>query len=409
MFSFCQLCIDSIIWKDIYLIKLLYYFMFDKLPISSKTEKILTKSLDEPISAEDANYLINIKGSDLYPLLATADYLRQEIAGNNVTFINNCNINFTNICTVRCGFCAFGKDADDPEAYILDDEAILKKAQRAVDKGAHEFCVMGGVLPDADVEYYEHLLQLLKGEFPNIMIHGFSPTMIKDASVVSGISVEDAFERLKSAGLDTLPGTAAEILTDRSREIICPEKVTTQEWIDIVKTAHEVGIPGSATIMYGHVETPEERVEHIDIIRKIQQETHGFTEFIPMTFMHEYSPIFLEGQQNLGATGTEDLKLYAVARLMLKDLIPNIQVSWVKMGFRFAQVSLTAGANDLGGTLGGDELSEASGAPDGVEASIDTLSNMVRDLGRNPIERNSKYTEFYPIESKSSDVKIVSK
>ena len=150
----------------------------------------------------------------------------------------------------------------------------------------------GGVLPDADVEYYEHLLQLLKGEFPNIMIHGFSPTMIKDASVVSGISVEDAFERLKSAGLDTLPGTAAEILTDRSREIICPEKVTTQEWIDIVKTAHEVGIPGSATIMYGHVETPEERVEHIDIIRKIQQETHGFTEFIPMTFMHEYSPIF---------------------------------------------------------------------------------------------------------------------
>ena len=383
--------------------------MFDKLPISSKTEKILTKSLDEPISAEDANYLINIKGSDLYPLLATADYLRQEIAGNNVTFINNCNINFTNICTVRCGFCAFGKDADDPEAYILDDEAILKKAQGAVDEGAHEFCVMGGGLPDADVEYYEHLLQLLKGEFPNIMIHGFSPTMIKDASVVSGISVEDAFERLKSAGLDTLPGTAAEILTDRSREIICPEKVTTQEWIDIVKTAHEVGIPGSATIMYGHVETPEERVEHIDIIRKIQQETHGFTEFIPMTFMHEYSPIFLEGQQNLGATGTEDLKLYAVARLMLKDLIPNIQVSWVKMGFRFAQVSLTAGANDLGGTLGGDELSEASGAPDGVEASIDTLSNMVRDLGRNPIERNSKYTEFYPIESKSSDVKIVSK
>lgn len=383
--------------------------MFDKLPISSKTEKILTKSLDEPISAEDANYLINIKGSDLYPLLATADYLRQEIAGDNVTFINNCNINFTNICTVRCGFCAFGKDADDPEAYILDDEAILKKSQGAVDKGAHEFCVMGGVLPDADVEYYEHLLQLLKGEFPNIMIHGFSPTMIKDASVVSGISVEDAFERLKSAGLDTLPGTAAEILTDRSREIICPEKVTTQEWIDIVKTAHEVGIPGSATIMYGHVETPEERVEHIDIIRKIQQETHGFTEFIPMTFMHEYSPIFLEGQQNLGATGTEDLKLYAVARLMLKDLIPNIQVSWVKMGFRFAQVSLTAGANDLGGTLGGDELSEASGAPDGVEASIDTLSNMVRDLGRNPIERNSKYTEFYPIESKSSDVKIVSK
>jgi len=371
--------------------------MFDKLPISSKTERILTKSLDEQITVEEANHLMNIKGPDLYPLLATADYLRHEIVGDDVTFINNCNINFTNICTVRCGFCAFGKDADDPEAYILNDEQILAKAQGAVEKGAHEFCVMGGVLPDADIEYYEHLMHLLKDEYPNVMIHGFSPTMVRDACVVSGMDMAEGFERLKAAGLDTLPGTAAEILTDRSREIICPEKVSVAEWIDAVKTAHEVGIPGSATIMYGHVETLEERVEHIDIIRRLQEETQGFTEFIPMTFMHEYSPIFLEGQTNLGASGTEDLKLYAVSRLMLRDLIPNIQVSWVKMGFRFAQVALTAGTNDLGGTLGGDELSAASGAPDGVEASIETLDSMVRNLGRNPIERNSKYTEFYPI------------
>ena len=372
--------------------------MFDKLPISSKTERILTKSLDEQITVEEANHLMNIKGADLYPLLATADYLRQEIVGNDVTFINNCNINFTNICTVRCGFCAFGKDADDPEAYILNDEQILAKAQGAVEKGAHEFCVMGGVLPDADIEYYEHLMHLLKDEYPNVMIHGFSPTMINDACMVSGIDIAEGCERLRDAGLDTLPGTAAEILTDRSRDLICPEKVSVSEWVDIVKTAHECGIPGSATIMYGHVETLEERVEHIDIIRRLQEDTHGFTEFIPMTFMHEYSPIFLEGQSDLGATGTQDLKLYAVSRLMLRDLIPNIQVSWVKMGFRFAQVALTAGTNDLGGTLGGDELSEASGAPDGVDASIGTLSRMVEDLGRNPIERNSKYTEFYPID-----------
>lgn len=372
--------------------------MFDKLPISSKTERILTKSLDEQITVEEANHLMNIKGAELYPLLATADYLRQEIVGNDVTFINNCNINFTNICTVRCGFCAFGKDADDPEAYILNDEQILAKAQGAVEKGAHEFCVMGGVLPDADIEYYEHLLHLLKGEYPDVMIHGFSPTMINDACLVSGIDVAEGCERLRDAGLDTLPGTAAEILTDRSRDLICPEKVSVSEWVDIVKTAHECGIPGSATIMYGHVETLEERVEHIDVIRRLQEETHGFTEFIPMTFMHEYSPIFLEGQSDLGATGTQDLKLYAVSRLMLRDLIPNIQVSWVKMGFRFAQVALTAGTNDLGGTLGGDELSEASGAPDGVDASIGTLSRMVEDLGRKPIERNSKYTEFYPID-----------
>ena len=374
--------------------------MFDKLPITSKTERILSKSLDESITVEEANHLMNIKGPDLYPLLATADFLRHEIVGDNVTFINNCNINFTNICTVRCGFCAFGKDADDPDAYILSDEEILAKAEGAVASGAREFTLMGGVLPDADIDYYEHLLTILKDSYPDVAIHGFSPTMVRDACLVSGIDVAEGFEILKKAGLDTLPGTAAEILTDRSREIICPEKVSVAEWIDIVKTAQEVGIPGSATIMYGHVETLEERVEHIDIIRKLQEETHGFTEFIPMTFMHEYSPIFLEGQRNLGATGTEDLKLYAVSRLMLRDAIPNIQVSWVKMGFRFAQVALTAGTNDLGGTLGGDELSEASGAPDGVDASIDTLAKMVRNLGRNPIERNSKYTEFYPINSK---------
>lgn len=372
--------------------------MFGKLPVSSKTERILTKSLDEEITVEEANYLMNVQGTDFFHLLATANYMRQKIVGDKVTFINNCNINFTNICTVRCGFCAFGKDADDPEAYILNDEQILNKAQGAVEKGAHEFCLMGGVHPDADIEYYEHLLQLLKGQYPNVMIHGFSPTMINDACKASGIDVAEGFERLKNAGLDTLPGTAAEILTDRSRELICPQKVSVDEWIDIVKTSHEVGIPASATIMYGHVETLEERVEHIDIIRKIQQETHGFTEFIPMTFMHEYSPIFLEGQSNLGATGTEDLKLYAVSRLMLRDLIPNLQVSWVKMGFRFAQVALTAGANDLGGTLGGDELSEASGAPDGVDASIETLCRIVKNLERTPIERNSKYTEFYPID-----------
>ncbi len=372
--------------------------MFDNLPVSSRTEKILTKSLDELIDVEEANHLMNIKGSELYPLLATADFLRHETVGDNVTFINNCNINFTNICRVRCGFCAFGRDADDDDAYILSDDEILEKAEGAVSNGAREFTLMGGVLENADIEYYEHLLTLLKDNYPDVSIHGFSPTMVRDACRVSGIDTVEGFEILKSAGLDTLPGTAAEILTDRSRQIICPEKVSVAEWIDTVKTAQEVGIPGSATIMYGHVETLEERVEHIEIIRQIQQDTHGFTEFIPMTFMHEYSPIFLEGQSNLGATGTQDLKLYAVSRLMLRDLIPNIQVSWVKLGFRFAQVILTAGANDLGGTLGGDELSDASGAPDGVDASVDTLARMVKDLKRNPIERNSTYTEFYPIQ-----------
>jgi len=372
--------------------------MLDKLPVSIKTRKILEKALDEPISCEDANYLINVNGSDLFALIATADYLREKIVGDKVTFINNCNINFTNVCTVKCGFCAFARNLNDKDAYILSDEEILKKASQAVELGAREFCLMGGVLPEADIEYYEYLLKLLKGEFPNVAIHGFSPTMIYDAALKSSISTDESFKILKKAGLDTLPGTAAEILTDRTRNLICPSKVNVSKWIDIVKESHNNGIPSSATMMYGHVENTSERIEHLDILRKIQAETKGFTEFIPMTFMYEYSPIYNAGERNLGATGTEDLKLYAVARLMLQDMIPNIQVSWVKMGFKFAQVSLTAGANDLGGTLGGDELSEASGAPDGVDASIEQLSNIVKNLGRLPIERNSKYSEFYPID-----------
>ncbi|MCC7553196.1 MAG: 5-amino-6-(D-ribitylamino)uracil--L-tyrosine 4-hydroxyphenyl transferase CofH [Methanobacteriaceae archaeon] len=371
--------------------------MFDNLQISLKTQKILEKAIDEAISKEEANYLINVKGRDLFALVATADYLREEIVGDDVTFINNCNINFTNVCTVQCGFCAFARKLNDPDAYILSDDEIIEKGTEAYENGAREFCLMGGVLPNADIEYYEDLLNLLKDEFPKVAIHGFSPTMIRDASLKSEMNIDDSFKTLKKAGLDTLPGTAAEILTDRSREIICPSKVNVADWIDIVKSSHENGIPSSATMMYGHVETSDERVEHLDILRNIQEETHGFTEFIPMTFMYENAPIFKNSNKNLGATGTEDLRLYAVARLMFRDLIPNIQVSWVKMGFRFAQISLTAGANDLGGTLGYDELSAASGAPDGVNASIDQLCHIVEDLGRKPIERNSKYTEFYNI------------
>ena len=172
--------------------------MFDKLPISSKTERILTKSLDEPITVEEANHLMNIRGADLYPLLATADFLRQKLVGDNVTFINNCNINFTNICTVRCGFCAFGKDADDPEAYILNDEQILEKAKGAVENGAREFTLMGGVHKDADIDYYEHLLTLLKDSYPDVAIHGFSPTMVRDACLVSGMDIAEGFEILKN-------------------------------------------------------------------------------------------------------------------------------------------------------------------------------------------------------------------
>ena len=224
--------------ENFILYAILHIFMYTRMNVASKTKEILDRSFDEPITVEDGNYLMNLKGSDIYALLTTADAVRREIVGDNVTFINNCNINFTNVCTVRCGFCGFGKDIDDPEAYILNDEQILAKAQGAVDTGAREFCVMGGVLKDADIEYYEHLLKLLKSNFPQVDIHGFSPTMIADAAKVSEIPTAEAFKILKKAGLGTIPGTAAEILNDRTREIVCPNKVSTEEWIRIIKEAH---------------------------------------------------------------------------------------------------------------------------------------------------------------------------
>lgn len=368
--------------------------MTDGFKLDSKTKNILNKSIDEPISADEGKYLLNVEGSEMFALLATADELRKEIVGDDVTFINNCNINFTNICTLKCGFCAFGKDKNDSEAYFLSDEEILAKAQRAYENGAKEFCLMGGVHENVDLYFYEDLLKLLKTNYPKIEIHGFSPTMIYEAANESGVEYEDSLKILKKAGLGTLPGTAAEILNDKTRKIVCPKKVSVKDWIEIIEIAHEVGIPTSATIMYGHVEKPEERIDHIQILKNIQERTHGFTEFIPMTFMGDYAPITANNNLSLGASGLDDLKLFAISRLMLRDIIKNIQVSWVKLGFRLAQISLSAGANDLGGTLMEDELSGASGAPDGIGVEIEKVKTLIKDVNRVPAERNSTYTEI---------------
>lgn len=368
--------------------------MIDKLKIDLKTQKILDKSFDEKISVEEAEYLLNVKGNDFFALISTANKIREEIVGDDVTFINNCNINFTNECILKCAFCAFGKDKGDQDAYFLSEKEILEKAENAYKKGAKEFCLMGGVHEVVDIYFYEDLLKLLKSNYPTVSIHGFSPTMVHEAAKNSELSYEESLKILKHAGLGTLPGTAAEILNDETRKRVCPRKVNVQQWIEIIETSHELGIPSSATIMYGHLEKPEERVEHMEIIRNIQEKTHGFTEFIPMTFMSDYAPLSKNKKLNLGATALEDLKIYAVARLMYRDLIKNLQVSWVKMGFRFAQITLMAGANDLGGTLGEDELSEASGAPDGTGTEVEKLKNMVKSIDRIPAERDSIYKKI---------------
>jgi FO synthase subunit 2 len=371
--------------------------MFGKLNIKPRTDEILEGAFKGPISAEDALYLMKTTGNDLNALLITADLLRRELVGDKVTFIKNWNINFTNICSGTCGFCAFKKDETDKDSYFLEISELVTRAKSAADNGARELCIQGGLHPDVDAYFYEKILKDIKHELPDIHIHAFSPMEIYSGSKKAGLSLEETLKMLKEAGLGSMPGTAAEILNDDVRKIICPGKLSTSQWIEVVETAHRVGVPTTCTMMYGHVETLEQRIEHLDILRNIQKRTGGFTEFVPLTFMHQHAPIYQEGISRPGTTGAADLKLYAVARLMFHDLLKNIQVSWVKLGFKFAQICLMAGANDLGGTLGEENISRSAGASYGVKTEPSELERIILDLGRIPAERDTIYKNIRKI------------
>lgn len=371
--------------------------MYGKLNIKPRTEQILEKALQGPISNEDALYLMKVDGNDLTALLITADLLREKIAGEEITFIKNWNINFTNICSGTCGFCAFKKEEYDHDSYFLEIQEMVQIAQDAAQEGAVEICIQGGLHPQVDAYFYESILKAVKAELPDVHIHAFSPMEIYYGSERAGLSIEETLKMLKKAGLGSMPGTAAEILNDEVRKVICPGKLSTSEWVDVIETAHKVGVPTTCTMMYGHVETLEQRVEHLDILRNIQYRTGGFTEFVPLTFMHQYAPIYQEGISRAGTTGSEDLKLYAVARLMFHDSIKNIQVSWVKLGFKFAQICLMAGANDLGGTLGEENISRSAGASHGVRTEPSELERIITDLGRKPAIRDTIYKNINQI------------
>ncbi|KZX14591.1 5-amino-6-(D-ribitylamino)uracil--L-tyrosine 4-hydroxyphenyl transferase CofH [Methanobrevibacter filiformis] len=371
--------------------------MYSKLNINKKTKGILENSLDNPISKEDALYLMKLKGRDITALLITADLKREMVVKDNVTFINNWNINFTNICSGTCGFCAFKKDPNDDEAYFLKIEDLVKRAKNACDDGATELCIQGGLHKDIDIYFYESILKNIKAECPDVHIHAFSPMEVFYGSKQAEVPIYESMKILKKAGLGSMPGTAAEILNDDVRKIICPGKLSTDQWKDVVTTAHKSGIKTTSTMMYGHVETLEDRVNHLEIIRQIQKETGGFTEFVPLTFMHEKAPIFKKGQANPGATGVEDLKIYAIARLIFHDYLKNIQVSWVKLGFKLAQVGLLAGANDLGGTLGEENISKSAGSNYGVRTELNKLEEIVKDVGRTPALRDSLYETITPV------------
>ncbi len=317
----------------------------------------------------------------LFPL---SDQLRKKAVGDVVTYVINRNINFTNMCTGTCKFCAFRKQ----EGFILSIREILDKIREAMNINATEVCIQGGLLPGWNVFNYCDIIEKIKEEYPQLHIHAFSPMEVFHAARNGNMSVKETLSHLKRSGLGSMPGTAAEILSDRVREEICPDKLTTHEWIDVVRTAHRMGIPTSSTMMYGHIETIEERIDHIFIIREVQKKTGGFTEFVPLPFMPLNNTL---GQEKNISHGNEDLKLHALARVLLHPYIRNIQVSWVKLGKKAAQSALNFGANDLGGTLMEENISKSAGALNGEYMDPQEFESLILGINRIPGQRDTLY------------------
>lgn len=360
-------------------------------------EDLIERAYQGKSTKEDALLLLEVPPLELFRF---ADELRDLAVGDTVTYVVNRNINFTSRCVGTCGFCAFRTNT----GKVLSIEEIMEKVREAKQAKATEVCIQGGLLPDVGLDFYQGIAEAIKAEFPEMHIHSFSPMEVYHAAHVSGITVKEALFRLKKSGLDTMPGTAAEILSDRVREIICPSKLKTSEWIDVVRQAHTTGIPTTATMMYGHVETPEERIDHMLIIKEIQKETGGITEFVPLPFMPYNNPVgekmIREGRY--ATPGLEDLKIYAISRILLHGYVDNIQSSWVKLGKKLAQFALHCGANDLGGTLMEESISRSAGASHGEMISVEELEWIIHGAGRIPKERDTLYSRISKLTSGNS-------
>lgn len=360
--------------------------------IDGEVSYILDRALDgHLITVKEAEILFKVTGEEFFALIHVADELRRRIVGDIVTYVINRNINFTNICVNNCLFCAFSRPPGSPEGYVIPLEELKQKVLEAVKLGATEVCIQGGLHPDADLETYLSILKAVREVSPSIHIHAFSPMEVKHASVNSSMTVEGVLKAFKEAGLNSMPGTAAEILVDRVRRVVCPHKIRTAEWVRIIKAAHRLGIPTSSTMMYGHVESERDKATHINILRRIQASTGGFTEFVPLSFVHEKTSLYRMKLSKPGATGMEDVKVYAVSRLMLGSLIRNIQVSWVKLGVKFAQFCLNVGANDFGGTLMEENISRIAGSTSGEYLPPSEIERIIRDCGRIPAQRTTTY------------------
>jgi len=348
------------------------------------------------LSEQDAITLFSVEGVELDALIATADFLRRQNVGDCASFVITRNINFTNVCYMGCKFCGFAKRKDDDGAELLTFETIADRAEEAWNRGATEVCIQGGLHPDIEASHYRKILQAIKQRVPGIHIHAFSPFEIWFGAQKSKMSIAEFIQDLISHGLNSMPGTAAEILDVEVRQQLTRDKLTTEQWVEIISTAHSLGLNTTATIMYGHIDGPHHWAAHLKLIRDIQKKTGGFTEFVPLGFVHYESPLFIN--QNVdelavrpGPTEDENIRMHAIARMMLHGCIDNIQASWVKLGPEHAQKMLRCGANDLGGTLMNESISRSAGGKNEQEIHPEELVRLIEGAGRIAVQRTTLY------------------
>ena len=366
--------------------------------ISHETRAALDQVLESQdgrrLSREQCLQLANAEGDDLLGLLVAADTLRRDLVGNLVTYVVNRNINFTNVCFVGCKFCAFSRGPREADTYFLSLKQLAHKAVEAWQLGATEVCIQGGLPHALPPFHYRDILRAVKNAVPAIHIHAFSPMEIVYGVELTGMPLHDYLQMLRDNGLDTLPGTAAEILDDDVRFLLSRNKLSTEQWKQVIRTAHGCGIRSTSTLMCGHVETPIHWVNQLLLFREIQQETGGFTEFVPLGFVHQNTLLFHQGISRPGPTLAEHLKIHALSRVMLAGAINNIQVSWVKLNRQLSQLCLHAGANDYGGTLMEENISREAGATAGQYTSPEQFQSLILEAGRIPAERNTTYTRI---------------
>ncbi|MBK7775734.1 MAG: 5-amino-6-(D-ribitylamino)uracil--L-tyrosine 4-hydroxyphenyl transferase CofH [Sandaracinaceae bacterium] len=356
---------------------------------------ILEKSLSGgETSWQEGVVLSAARGRELHALTAVADELRKQQVGDRVSYVVNRNINFTNVCVKTCRFCAFARGIRSEQGYMLPHDEVVARVLQAKAMGATEVCLQAGLAPDLTGDSYVQLTEAVRRAAPDLHIHAFSPEEVLFGSQLAREPVPVFLARLKEAGLGSLPGTSAEILDDELRKRIAPTRISTANWVHVIESAHELGIPTTSTMMFGHVETAEQRMRHLDTLRSIQKRTGGFTEFVPLSFVHAESPLFVKHEVpgvTPGPSGDDVVRLYAIARLMLGAHIPNLQASWVKEGIRTSQWLLHCGVNDLGGTLMNESISTAAGATHGQLMTPAGLRRVIRDAGRVPVQRNTRY------------------